>query len=240
MESRVEPISSEPNLASSPFRKTTNGGQRGWTDSLAVIGPVFQQPRLFFREIREGIRLSEKIGSLLASSAIFLTVYGAILGSGHPLLSLNVALTVPFLFLSSLVICIPVMYLFDVLTGSQRSLAQVAAVLLTSLCAASTVLFSFSLIIMVYSLTGDLINFVWLNVAIIALATLVGLIYVTQGIMQTAIVDADHALSRVNHSLHFLWIVLYLAVISQMAWGALAFFQKTGGFPSCLIMPLMR
>jgi hypothetical protein len=240
MESRVEQVSPEPGLASLPARKTRSGARRGLTDSFAVIGPVFQQPKQFFREIREGIRLSEKIGSLLISSAVFLTVYGAILGSGHPLLSLNAALTVPFLFLSSLIICIPVMYLFDVLTGSQRSLAQVVAVLLTSLCAASTVFSSFSLIIMVYSLTGDLVNFFGLNLAILAMAALVGLIYVTQGIIQTALVDTNHSLSRVNQWLHFLWILLYLAVISQMAWGALLFFQKTGGFPSVLILQLMR
>ncbi|MFL7794084.1 MAG: hypothetical protein AB8I69_18225, partial [Anaerolineae bacterium] len=93
------------------------------TDGFAIIGPVLQQPRQFFGEIREVVHLSRKILALSLTSATFLTIYGAMLGSGHPLLSLNVAIAVPFLFLGSLATCIPVIYLFDVLTGSQRSLA---------------------------------------------------------------------------------------------------------------------
>ena len=102
------------------------------TDTFAIIGPVLQQPRQFFGEIREGVHLSRKIWALSVTSTVFLAIYGAMLGSGHPLLSLNVAVAVPFLFLGSLAACIPVIYLFDTLTGSQRSLAQMVAVLLHS------------------------------------------------------------------------------------------------------------
>lgn len=214
------------------------GRRRRLTDGFGIMGPVLQQPRQFMKEIRDGVRLGEKIWMLALSSAVFLAAYGATLGSGHPLLSLNVMIAVPFLFLCSLVTCIPVMYLFDVLTGSQRSLAQMVAILLTALGAASTVFFSFAPIMVVFSLTGTVLQFFWLNVCILAMATLIGLIYMVAGIIQTAIVDANHPLSKVNRQLHFLWMLLFLVVAVQMAWGLMSFHQRTGGFLMLLIQQL--
>ncbi len=200
------------------------------TDNFAVVGAVLQQPAQFFNEIRDGINVPDKIWTLFMTSTIFLAVYGAVLGSGHLYLSVGAAMGLPFLFLGSLITCIPVMYLLDVLTGSQRSLGQMVAVLLTSIGAAATVFFTFAPIMIVFRLTGTVPQFFWLNVGILAMATLVGLIYMTQGIIQTAIVDTSHSLSRVNKRLHFLWMLLFLMVVTQMAWSMLGFFQKTGGF----------
>ena len=210
------------------------------SDSFAIIGPILQKPRQFFGEIREGVHLARKIRALSLVSAVFLITYGAMLGSGHPLLSLNVAVAVPFLFLSSLAACIPVIYLFDVLTGSQRSLAQMVAVLLTSFCATATVFFSFAPMMMVFSLTAGTPQFFGLNLCILAIGTFVGLLYMVQGAIQTAIVDPGHHLSKVNQRLHFLWVPLFLTVIIQMAWGLLSFYQKTGGFISLLMHQLPR
>jgi hypothetical protein len=214
---------------------------KGWrrlSDDFAIIGPMLQQPRQFFMEIRDGIGLVEKIRALLVTSTVFLAIYGAMLGSGYILLSLNVAIAVPFLFLGSLATCIPVMYLLDVLTGSQRSLVQIVAVLLTSLTAAATVFFSFAPIMVVFNLTGTLVQFFWLNVGILAMAMLVGLKYMVQGIIQTAVVDAGHAWSKINRQLHFMWMLLFLMVSIQIGWGLLSFYQRTGGFLMLLIQQL--
>lgn len=207
----------------------------GLTGNFAIMGAVLQQPARFFSEIREGIDLPEKIRTLLISSAIFLAIYGAVLGSGHPFLSLGAALAMPFLFLGSLATCVPVMYLLDVLSGSQRSLSQMMALLLTSVSAAATVFFSFAPIMIVFKLTGTIAQFFCLNLGILAMATLIGLIYVTQGLIQTALVDTSHALSRINRRLHFLWMLLFLMVISQIAWSLLTFFERTGGFLGWLL-----
>ncbi len=210
------------------------------TNTFAIIGPVLQQPRQFFDEIRAGIHLSRKIWALSLTSTVFLAIYGAMLGSGHPLLSLNVAVAVPFLFLGSLATCIPVIYLFDTLTGSQRSLAQIVTVLLTSFCATATVFFSFAPMMVVFSLTATLLQFFGLNLCILAIGMFVGLLYMVQGAIQTAIVDASHHLSKANQYLHFLWVPLFLAVTTQMAWELLSFYQKTGGFLSLLMHQLSR
>ena len=238
MESSIKKILPDsPSFGESLPMRERWGSQsgRGLAGNFAIMGAVLQQPARFFSEIREGIDLPEKIRTLLISSAIFLAIYGAVLGSGHPFLSLGVAITMPFLFLGSLATCVPVMYLLDVLSGSQRSLGQMVALLLTSVSAAATVFFSFAPIMIVFKLTGTIPQFFWLNLGILALATLIGLIYVTQGLIQTALVDTSHALSRVNRRLHFLWMLLFLMVISQIAWSLLSFFERTGGFLGWLL-----
>ena len=237
MESRVEKVGGgfeERALAQS------SKGRRRMANPFAIIGPVLQRPRQFFTEIHAGIRLREKIWALSISSAVLLTIYGAMLGSGHVLLSINIAIAVPFLFLSSLAACIPVMYLFDILTGSQRSLAQVVAVLLTSLNAAATMFFGFAPIMVVFSLSGTLFQFFALNIGVLTMAALVGLMYMVQGIIQTAAVDPNHTLSKVNQRLHFLWVPLFLMVTAQIAWGLLSFHQQSGGVVGLLIRQLSR
>lgn len=199
------------------------------SDNFMILGDILQQPTQFFNEIREGVSLSQKTGSLFGISTIFLLVYGAVLGSGHPLLSLNAAIAVPLLLIGSLLTCVPVMYLFDVLSGSQRSLGQMMAVLLTSMGMASTVFVSFAPIMILFRLAGNLKQEFWLNIGIIAIATLVGLIYVTEGLIKTAKVDMSRGLSKINQHLHFVWMLLYLMVVSQMAWGLLQFFLNGRG-----------
>lgn len=219
-----------------PLRESGRSkGLSGGTDNFAVVGAFLQQPAQFFIEIRDGINLPQKIWTLLISSTIFLAVYGAVLGVGHPYLSLGAAIGIPFLFLASLATCIPVMYLLDVLSGSQRSLSQMVAVLLTSISAAGTVFFSFAPIMVVFRITGTIAQYFSLNLGILAMATLIGLIYVTQGLIQTAIVDTSHALSGINRRLHFLWMLLFLMVVSQMAVSLLSFFERTGGFLAWLL-----
>ncbi|MFL7794827.1 MAG: hypothetical protein AB8I69_21980, partial [Anaerolineae bacterium] len=120
------------------------------------------------------------------------------------------------------------------------SLAQMVTVLLTSFCATATVFFSFAPMMVVFNLTAGTPQFFGLNLCILAIGTFVGLLYMVQGAIHTTIVDPSHHLSKINQHLHFLWVPLFLAVIVQMAWGLLSFYQKTGGFLSLLIHQLSR
>ena len=186
MESRIKRRFAEPGSFSEGAPLRTNSDSRGLnslTGSFAVMGVVLQQPAQFFKETRAGLNLAEKIGMLSISAIVFLAVYGAVLGSGHIYLSLGAALAMPVLFLGSLVTCVPVMYLLDVLSGSQRSLGQMTAVLLASLSTAGLVFVSFTPIMMLFRLTGSLQQFFWLNIVILALATVTGLFYVSQGLI---------------------------------------------------------
>ena len=96
----------------------------GLSELLAITGAILQRPGEFFNEIRDGIGLTEKIQALLITSTIFLAVYGAVLGSGHPLQALSSAIKLPLVFLGSLVACAPTLYIFDLLLGERTTSAS--------------------------------------------------------------------------------------------------------------------
>ena len=233
----------ESTMADTPLELDEDSGSREHrrlTDVFAIVGPILQHSSQFFDEVRAGVQLGWKTRALSVTSVVFLAIYGAVLGSRYPLLSASAAIGIPILFTSSLITCIPVTYLLDILTGSRRSLAQMVVVLLIALCAAATVLFSFAPIVIVFNLTGSTPQFFVLNVGILGLATAVGLMFMVRGLIRTAIVDTSNDLSRINRRLHYVWVLLYLMVSIQIGQGLLSFYQESGGFLIVLIEQLSR
>ena len=65
---------------------------------------------------------------MLTSSAVTLACYGAVLGSFHsPLMALTSAVKLPLLFLITLAICLPTLYLFNLVFGAKLSVRQALA-----------------------------------------------------------------------------------------------------------------
>ena len=192
-----------------------------------IISAVLRNPTQFFEEIRQGSNITHKILRLFLVSITFLGIYGAILGSGHALQSLSAAIKLPLIFIGGLVACTPALYIFDILLGSERSLSQTIAVLLTAVSVISILLFGFVPITIVFRLTVNGFQFFkLLNVAFLIIAVLVGAVYLERGLRLTLAPNQRDSLWR--DSLYILWIFVFIFVISQMAWGLRPFFHFPG------------
>lgn len=192
---------------------------------FGVVGAILQRPGQFFEEIRDGIGLQEKVQAMLLTSLIFLALYGAVLGSGHPLQALSSALKLPLVFLASLIACAPTLYIFDQLLGSRRSLGQTIAILLTSLAATSVLLFSFIPVTVALRLMVDGYQFFkLLNVAFVVVAMAVGIFYLVTGLTTSA----DPKQGMRHNLLYICWIILFLFMVSQVAWSLRPFFHYPG------------
>src|SRR6187402_372824 len=110
---------------------------------------------------------------MLGSSMIALAVYGAVLGSFHSVwMALTSAVKLPLLFLVTLAICLPTLYLFNLVFGARLSVRQSLAL----------VMVAFAPIALFFLITApDYGFFKLLNVAILALSALVGLRFLTGG-----------------------------------------------------------
>jgi hypothetical protein len=185
---------------------------------LAVIETILRNRYHFFAEIRDGIRLSEKMRAMLVSSVIFLALYGAVLGSTHSLWqALSSAAKVPILFIATLVVCSPTLYFFNVLFGSNQSLTQNVALILTAITVTAVLLLSFTPIILFFLLTTSGYQFFkLLNVGICAASGWMGVLFLSQGMKIVAAGGKEGASARAN--VVRLWILLYAFVGSQMAW----------------------
>jgi hypothetical protein len=195
---------------------------------LAIIETILRNRNHFFSEIRDGINLQEKIRAMFISSIAFLAVYGAVMGSTHSLWqALSSAVKLPILFLVTLVVCSPTLYFFNVLFGSNQSLTQNIALILTAITVTAVLLLSFAPITMFFLLTTSQYQFFkLLNVVVFAVAGIMGVIFLSQGMRVVSASGKEGAGAR--RMVLRLWILVYAFVGSQMAWTLRPFIGAPG------------
>ncbi len=115
-----------------------------------------------------------------------------------------------------MVICSPTLYFFNVLFGSNQSLTQNIALILTAITVTAVVLLSFAPIVLFFLLTTSSYQFFkLLNVLIFTLSAVMGVVFLNKGMK---IVSADQEGARTRRLVMWLWVIVYAFVGSQMAW----------------------
>ncbi|HET6213372.1 MAG TPA: hypothetical protein VFE14_10935, partial [Micromonosporaceae bacterium] len=95
---------------------------------LLVIERILRDRQGIWQQIVDERDLGQLTTQMLASSAIALAAFGAVLGTfGGPLMTLTSAVKLPLLFLCTLAICLPTLYLFNLVFGSRLSVRQALA-----------------------------------------------------------------------------------------------------------------
>jgi hypothetical protein len=185
---------------------------------LAVVETILRNRFHFFTEIREGVGLPEKMRAMFISSIAFLALYGAVMGSTHSLWqTLSSAVKLPVLFLATLMICSPTLYFFNVLFGSDQSLTQNVALILTAITVTAVLLLSLAPITMFFLLTTSHYQFFkLLNVIAFAIAGIMGVVFLGNGMQVVS--ASHHAGNDGRRVVLYLWILVYAFVGSQMAW----------------------
>lgn len=188
----------------------------------------------FMEEIRQGVRIPSKIIALLVSSSTFFAIYGAIIGSSHSLLQgLSSAIKLPILYLLTLIICLPTLYIFSTLFGSRRGLGQHFALLLSAVTIIAILLFAFSPVTLFFVITNPISQsrsnyqfFKLLNVAIFAFTGFIGTKTLYQGMKSLSEEDAEGQTTR--KKIIQVWLILYAFVGSQLGWVLRPFFGQPG------------
>jgi hypothetical protein len=127
--------------------------------------------------------LPKLIGRMLLTSAISLAVYGAVLGASNGWLQALVStVKLPLLFLATLAICLPTLYLFNLVFGARLSVLQTCALIMVAITVTAVLTFAFAPISLFFLITArSYAFFKLLNVAILALTALIGLRFLTSG-----------------------------------------------------------
>ena len=150
---------------------------------LLVIERILRDRQGIWQQIVEDRGLSKLTGQMLVSSAAALAVYGAVLGSFHSvLMALTSAVKLPLLFLVTLAICLPTLYLFNLVFGARLSVRQSLSLVMVAITVTAMLALAFAPISLFFLITApDYGFFKLLNVAILALSALVGLRFLTGG-----------------------------------------------------------
>ena len=127
--------------------------------------------------------LPKMIVRMLLTSALSLAAYGAVLGASSGWLQALVStVKLPLLFLVTLAICLPTLYLFNLVFGARLSVLQACALILVAVTVTAVLTFAFAPISLFFLITArSYAFFKLLNVAILALTALVGLRFLTSG-----------------------------------------------------------
>lgn len=184
----------------------------------------------FIEEINQDINIDKKNISLLISSSIFFSIYGAIMGSlGSFLQILSSAIKLPALYLLTMVICLPTLFFFDVTNGSKRKFSHYLAILLAAMAVISVMLFAFAPVSLFFRLSlNDYYFFKLINVAILAITGFMGVnfFYKTMLIMT----KEDFQDRSYHNKMLKAWLLLYALVGSQLGWTLRPFFGDIGEF----------
>jgi len=153
------------------------------SSGLLVIERILRDRQGIWQQVVEDRGLPRLTVQMLISSGIALAVYGAVLGSFHSaLMALTSAVKLPLLFLVTLAICLPTLYLFNLVFGARLSIRQSLALVMVALTVTAMLALAFAPISLFFLITApDYAFFKLLNVAILALSALVGLRFLTGG-----------------------------------------------------------
>ena len=186
-------------------------------NDLGVIEQILRNRRHFFEEVRDGFDLRAKVRAMLVSSVLFLAVYGAVLGSTHsPAQVVSSAAKLPVLFLVTLFVCVPTLYFFNVMFGSDQTVSQNVALILTAITVTAVLLVSFAPVSLFFLLTTSQYQFFkLLNVAVFAISGVMGILFLGQGMR---LMRGSEAGARERRWVLRLWMFLYAFVGSQLAW----------------------
>ncbi|MBD2609836.1 actin-binding WH2 domain-containing protein [Nostoc punctiforme FACHB-252] len=191
---------------------------------FAILITFLRDRQGFLEEVRQGIRLPNKIISLLVCSSLFLAIYGGIIGAYHSWMqALSSAIKLPALYLITLLICIPTLYFANVIFGSKRTFGQHLALVLTAVSITSVLLFSFAPITLFFLLTTNNYQFlILLNVVIFALTGFIGISALYQA--TNLVLEQDNEGSKTRQTILKFWLFLYAFVGSQLGWTLRPFF----------------
>jgi hypothetical protein len=150
---------------------------------LLVIERILRDRQGIWKQVVEDRDLTRLTGQMLVSSMVALAVYGAVLGSFHSvLMALTSAVKLPLLFAVTLAICLPTLYLFNLVFGARLSVRQSLSLVMVALTVTAMLALAFAPISLFFLITApDYGFFKLLNVAILGLSALVGLRFLTGG-----------------------------------------------------------
>jgi hypothetical protein len=211
-----------------------------------VIERILRDREGMWEQVHSGRSLRQLIASLLICAVIALGVFGAVLGAqGEQWQIIASAVKLPVLFLLTLLICLPTLYLFNLVLGARLSVLQATALMAAAVTVTSVLTLAFAPISLFFLITApDYSFYKLLNVAILALSGVVGLGFLVDGMRSLnklavtapakpaltaapmaedgedrkpvpAIVTAE---PQVNMALVRIWVLLFGFVGTQLAW----------------------
>lgn len=172
----------------------------------------------YFARLFEEPEAGAQVGLLLGIIVPLAAFYGLIMGGpGGVRPALASAVKVPALFLISLFVTFPALYVVSILIGSALSIGQMLAMILLAVAVATVILAAAGPIALFFALTGSGYHFMkLLHVGAFTVSGLWGMNVLWSGLLRMA--KASDLYPGSGLLIMMLWIVLYAFIAAQLAW----------------------
>src|SRR5256886_6348035 len=157
--------------------------ERSSANGLLVIERILRDREGIWEQIIEERELRGLAGQMLASSAASLAVYGLVLGASNGFAqALSSLVKLPLLFLATLAICLPTLYLFNLVFGARLSVMQAVTLIMVSITVTAVLTLAFAPISLFFLISAHNYEvFQLLHVAVLILTAILGLRFLTEG-----------------------------------------------------------
>jgi hypothetical protein len=156
-----------------------------------VIERILRDRDGIWRQIIEERDLRRLTGQMLVNAVVSFALFGLVLGSSNGFWqALSSMVKLPLLFLATLAICLPTLYLFNLVFGARLSMAQAVTLIMVPVTVIAVLTLAFAPISLFFLITAQSYAFFkLLNVCILVLTALIGLRFLTAGM---AALNAHH------------------------------------------------
>ncbi len=186
--------------------------------SLAALLPSLQKKDELFEKIAHDKNIGSRIWRLILMFVALTFFYGVVMGcySGIPQ-ALTAGVKVPVLFLLSLLICFPALFILQFILGSTMKLSQMTAIILSGYVLTGAIMVSFTPIVVLFVLTAGNYHFLQLlHVAIFALAGTFGMKTVLDALKFSC--EQKNVYPKTGVVVFRFWVVILAFVGIQLAW----------------------
>lgn len=179
---------------------------------------VFQQSDDFFEILNNPETSRNYVLRQVLWIFIFTFLYGIVMGSYNGLLqSFVTGIKLPCLIFLSLLICFPALFVIQYMIGSTMTLYQMANIILSGFIVFSTIMLSFSTIVIFFMITGD--NYAFLKLLHVGIFVFSGIFAIKTIINGLAFsCEKKNIYPRLGMRIFKIWIVIFAFVSSQLAW----------------------
>jgi hypothetical protein len=165
-----------------------------------IIERILRDRHSIWVQVAQRRGLGALVGRMVLSSVLSLAVYGAVLGASNGWQqAISSVVKLPLLFFATLAICLPTLYLFNLLFGARLSMLQAVALIMMSITVTGMLTLAFAPISLFFLISAHSYTFFkLLNIAILFLTAVIGLRFLTAGMAalnqyQAAVVAAERA-----------------------------------------------
>jgi hypothetical protein len=160
-----------------------------------IVERILRDRDSIWSQVVEERGLGRMTASMLLTSFLSLAAYGAVLGASHSAMqAASSAVKLPLLFLATLLICLPTLYLFNLIFGARLGMMQAIVLIMVCITVISVLALAFAPISLFFLITAnDYEFFKLLNVAILVLSAFVGLKFLTTGMRRLNDHQAERA-----------------------------------------------